>query len=102
VIAGSGSIETIPSWLIEGAIAGCLLLAVYLLVLRYSARASLIAVGLIQILGVLKQGVFAAYPLALPVSVAAGVFIGLAMWFWSRRVASVPQRLGEHSAVSAP
>jgi hypothetical protein len=102
VITGSGSIETIPSWLIEGAISGCLLLAVYLLVLCYSARASLIAVGLIQILGVLKQGVFAAYPLALPVSVAAGVFIGLAMWFWSRRVASVPRRLGEHSVVSAP
>ena len=86
VISGGGAIETIPSWLIRGAIAGCLLLAGSALVLRYSARPLLIAVGVFLILGILKQGAYAAYPLALPGSVAAAVLMGLAVWFWHRRL----------------
>jgi hypothetical protein len=99
VVAGSGVIETIPSWLIQGALVGCLLLVGYVLVLRYSARAIVIAVGVIHLLGVLKQGAYAAYPLALVESVAAAVFIGSAMWFWYRRVGSVPPRHVEHPVV---
>ncbi len=102
VITGSRSVETIPSWLLQGAIAGCLLLAAYLLVLRFSAKASLIAVGVVQVLSVLKQGIMAAYPLALPQSVVAGALIGLAAWFWYRRIAGVLERPDEHTAVSAP
>ena len=86
VIVGSRGIQTIPSWLLEGAIAGCLVLAGYWLVLRYSARPVLIALGAMLILGSLKQGVYAAYPLSLPGSLAAAVLIALAMWFWNRRI----------------
>jgi len=96
-ITGAGVIETIPSWLIEGTIAGCLLFAGYLLVLRYSARAVLIAVGVIQVLGMLKQGSNKAYPLSVPGSVVAAVLVVVAMWFWHRRVGSVPRRQGDHS-----
>ena len=88
-VAGSASVETISSWLVEGAIAGGMLLAVYLLVLRFSAKASLIAVGFIQVLSVLKQGWLAAYPMALPKSLLAGALIGLATWFWYTRIARV-------------
>ena len=100
VMTGSGVIETIPSWLIGGAIAGCLFVAGYVLVLRYSARAILIAVGVVQVLGVVKQAAHAAYPVSLPGSVVAAVVVGVAMWLWYRKVGNVPRRRGEPSAVS--
>lgn len=100
-VAGSASVETISSWLVEGAIAGGMLLAAYLLVLRFSAKASLVAVGVIQFLSALKQGWFAAYAMALPKSLLAGALIGLATWFWYTRIARVQQRPNEPSSVSA-
>ena len=100
VMTGSGGIETMPAWLMEGAIAGALLLAGYVLVLRYSARAIVIAVGVVQILDVVKHGVTAASPVSLPGSVVAAILVGVATWFWYRQVGCVPRRRGEHPAVS--
>lgn len=88
VITGSTSIETIPSWLIRGAMTGCLLLAGYVLVVRHSPRVVLIALGLMNALAILKQGVAASHPLLLPGSVAAAMLIGLAAWFWHKRTGS--------------
>lgn len=91
VIAGYVSIETIPSWLIRGVIAGGLLLAMYVLVLRYSARPILIIVAVMQILGLAKQGAFAATPMSVPSSAAAAVLIGLAAWSWHKWRGPAPQ-----------
>jgi len=85
VVAGTAA-ETMQAWLMQGAITGCLLLATYLLVLRFSVKSCIIAVGAIQIFDTLKQGISAAYPMALPLSLLAAVLVGLATWFWHRRI----------------
>jgi hypothetical protein len=92
IVAGSRSVETIPSWLLSGLIAGCLLIVSYLLVLRFSPALSLIAVGALQILSVLKQGIVAR-PVALPGAVVAAIFIALATWFWYSRLAGASKRV---------
>jgi hypothetical protein len=90
VIAGSGSIKTIPTWLVEGAVIGCMLVAFYLLILRFSAGVTLIAVGVVLVLNELKQVVFPIFPMALPGAVLAAFFIVLAAFFWYGRIARVP------------
>jgi hypothetical protein len=92
IVAGSRSVETIPSWLLAGFIFGCLLIVSYSLVLRFSPALSLIAVGVLQILSALKQGIVAR-PVALPGAVVAAIFIALATWFWYSRLAAASKRV---------
>jgi hypothetical protein len=85
-IAGSRSFDTIPGWLAQGAILGCIMLLAYVAVLRYSVPSSLIAVGVILILNLLKQGINGLYPMAWLGTILASMLVGLAMWFWHGRI----------------
>lgn len=82
VLAGSSSIETIPSWLISGVVMGFVMIAAYVLVLRHSTILIPIVVGAITILEILKEGVRQAYPAAFPGSIAAAILIGIVAVVW--------------------
>ncbi len=88
-IAGSGSVETLSSWLLQGVIIGCMLLACYLLVLRFCVEVSLIAVGVVVVFSLLKQAVAAAYPMILPGTLLALTLVAVTVWAAYRRVADV-------------
>ena len=90
-VAGSGSVETLSSWLWQGIIIGCMLIACYLLVLRYCVEVSLIAVGVVVVLGLLKQAVAAAYPLIVPGTLLGFILIAVTVWTAYRRITDVRQ-----------
>ncbi len=93
-LAGSGSIETIPSWLIIGLTTGILLMVAYQLVFRYQPELLLISTATLAILSAFRDGIQHMYPAALAGSLAAAAFIGIAAWMWFR--GSMGKRDADH------
>jgi hypothetical protein len=83
-VAGSGSIETIPSWLIVGLTTGIVLMLVYLLVFRDQPMVIIPAVATAVALSALRDGIQHPYPTALPASIAAVVLLALVAYVWLR------------------
>lgn len=76
-LAGSASIETIPSWLIVGAATGLALMIAYRLVFRHQPKLILISTATLVILGSIRDGVQGMYPLALFGSFAGALLVAL-------------------------
>jgi hypothetical protein len=87
VLTGVKSVETIPSFAGAGVIAGVILLAAYVFVLRFNLALTPIAIGMITILGTLKQGLYQALPSAMPGALLASVLIGLFAFYWFTKLA---------------
>ncbi len=85
-MAGSGSVATVYSWLLSGSMIGCFLLASYILMLRFSLPATVIAVGIVDILAILKQGIYAAYPDALVGAIISAILVAAAAWFFCSKL----------------
>jgi hypothetical protein len=83
-LAGSSSIETIPSWLIIGFTTGIVLMLAYLLVFRHCPELLLITTGTLVILSAIRDGVQRTYPLALPASLAGALCVAVTAWICFR------------------
>jgi hypothetical protein len=83
-LAGSSSIETIPSWLIIGFTTGIVLMLAYLLVFRHYPELLLITTGTLVILSAIRDGVQRTYPLALPASLAGALCVAVTAWICFR------------------
>jgi hypothetical protein len=66
-----------------------MLLACYLLVLRFCVEVSLIAVGIVVAFSLLKQAVAAAYPMILPGTLLALILVAATVWAAYRRFADI-------------
>jgi hypothetical protein len=87
VVTGMQGIEAIPAWLGSGLILGLLLSMAYLVALRFSISSTLIAVGVLQLLNIARQGAYAAYPDAVLGAAVAFILTAAAIWFWYGRMA---------------
>ena len=83
-LAGSSSIETIPSWLIIGFTTGIALMIAYLLVFRHHPDLLLITTGTLVILSAIRDGVQRMYPIALAASLAGALCVGVTAWICFR------------------
>jgi hypothetical protein len=93
-LAGSPSIETIPSWLIAGATMGIVLMIAYRLVFQHQPELLLITVATLAILSTIRDGVQQMYPAALPGSLAGAMLVAVAAWLWFR---STMEERGTHA-----
>jgi hypothetical protein len=87
ILTGARSVESISSFLAAGVLLGLVLLAAYVFVLRFSVALTPLAMGVITILGTLKQGLYQALPSALPGALMASVLIGLFAFHWFTKLA---------------
>jgi hypothetical protein len=87
--AGSGSIETIPSWLAIGLVTGIILMLAYLLVFRHQPMLVIPAAATAVAFSVLRDGIQRPYPTAVAGSIAAAVLIAVVAWVWYRRSVTV-------------
>ena len=83
-ISGSGSIDTIPAWLILGATTGIVLLLAYKFVFRHRPELLVITTGTLTILSAIRDGIQHMYPAALAGSFAAVALVTIAAWIWFR------------------
>jgi hypothetical protein len=88
-VAGAGSIETIPSWLVVGLTTGIVLMLAYLLVFRHQPMLVIPAAAASIGLSALRDGIQASYPAALAGSTGAVVLLTLVAWVWYRASATV-------------
>ena len=88
-LAGSTSIETIPSWLVVGATTGAVLMLAYLLVFRHQPMLVVPTTATLAVLATLRDGIQHPYPAALAGAIAGAVLIALAahLWYRSREAA---------------
>src|SRR5207249_4447279 len=89
VMTGSTTIETIPSWLILGAVTGIVLMLAYLAVFRHQPMFAIFTAATLVILSTLRDGIERPYSTALSGSIMASVLIVLAVWVWYRGSATV-------------
>ncbi len=85
VVAGTGNVETIPSWLITGLLMGLFFLSSYALVLRFNLWIIPAALCAADILSLLRQGWQQPYAAALAHNLVAAAVLGLVAWYWQRR-----------------
>ncbi len=86
ILAGSAGVETVPAWLAAGVAVGVLLLAAYLLVLRFHLALVPVAAAAVAILGALHEGVLGTYPGALAGSVVAALLVAVLAAYWFGRL----------------
>jgi hypothetical protein len=91
-LAGAGSIETIPSWLILGATTGLALLLAYKLVFRHQPELLVIAIATLTILSAIRDGFQRMYPAALAGAFAAAVLTAVVSWLWFRGTIETVER----------
>jgi hypothetical protein len=84
VLAGAGSIETIPAWLILGVATGAVLMLAYRLVFRHQPSLILVSIATLLILSAIRDGVQRMYPSALAGALAGAVLVALVAWVWFR------------------
>jgi membrane protease YdiL (CAAX protease family) len=87
IFAGARSVETIPFWLASGLVMGVILLGAYLFVFRFHLALVPLAMGVMTVLGVLKQGIYQSIPAALPGALIAIALIGLFAFYWFKKLA---------------
>ncbi len=83
VLSGSRTIETMPSWLISGAIAGMFIFLAFTLVFRYSPGVVVVALGMAQILALYREALLRPYPGTMGTFAFALIALGTALWIWS-------------------
>jgi hypothetical protein len=88
-VAGSASIETIPSWLIVGLTTGIVLMLAYLLVLRHQPMVVIPAVAAAVAFSTLRDGIQHPFPSALAGSIAAAALLAVVAWVWYRSSATL-------------
>ncbi len=76
--AGAAPVAAVSDWLIAGFLTGGILLISYVFVLRFSPAGLPYAVGAFEIVTVLKAGVLAGFPGALPGAIVASLLIAAA------------------------
>jgi hypothetical protein len=93
IIAGVRGIDAVPAWLGSGLILGVLLSLAYVIALRFSIGSILVAVGVLQLLGIVRQGAFAGYPNAVIGAAIAFIVTAAAAWFWYERISGERPRV---------
>ena len=88
-VAGTGFIETIPSWLIMGFTTGIVLMLAYLLVFRHQPMLVVPSTAVVVAFTTLRDGIQRPYPSATAGSAAAAVLVLLIAWAWYRRSVTV-------------
>ena len=83
-LAGSTSIETIPSWLVVGATTGAVLMLAYLLAFRHEPMLVVPTTATLAVLATLRDGILHSYPAALAGAIAGALLITGAAWLWYR------------------
>jgi hypothetical protein len=83
-LAGSSSIESIPSWMLIGASTGLALMIAYQLVFRHHPKLLAITTATLVILSAIREGVQHMYPSAVIGSLTAAVVIAITAWLWFR------------------
>ena len=83
-LAGSASIETIPSWLVVGATTGAVLMLAYLLAFRHEPMLVVPTTATLAVLATLRDGILHSYPAALAGAIAGALLITGAAWLWYR------------------
>jgi hypothetical protein len=88
IVTGSEGVETIPLWLVEGALTGLVLLAVWVLVLRHQPALVPVVTASGTFLGALREAVIGAYPGATVGSIVGAIAVISASWWWFQRLTS--------------
>ncbi|MDX2438369.1 MAG: hypothetical protein QNL88_15155, partial [Acidobacteriota bacterium] len=88
VVAGSGGVETVPLWLVEGVITGLVLLAVWVLVLRHQPALVPLVTATGTVLGAINDTVVGAFPGATAGSLIGAVLVVAAAVWWYGRLAA--------------
>jgi hypothetical protein len=88
-VAGSGSIETIPSWIVVGLTTGIVLMLAYLLVFRHQPMIVVPATATAIAFSVLRDGIQHPFPTAIAGSIAAAALAAIVAWVWYRGSATV-------------
>jgi hypothetical protein len=86
VMAGSSGVDTVATWVLSGAAFGALLLAGYLVVLRFHLALIVPAAAAVAILGTLRGGALGVFPGALAGSIVAVVLVAAVAVYWFGRM----------------
>ncbi|MGH7598130.1 MAG: CPBP family intramembrane glutamic endopeptidase [bacterium] len=87
ILAGAKSVEALPVWLMSGLLMGVFMLSAYIFVLRFNLTLVPFAVGVMILLGEVKQGIAQPIPAALPGAIIAIVLTALFALFWQKKLA---------------
>ncbi len=86
VVAGSRSVDSLSSWLVAGLTLGIVFLVSSRYVLRHGIALVLIAVGVLQLLQAVKEGIIGSHPAALWGAAIAAVVTTTVIYFWYGRI----------------
>jgi hypothetical protein len=85
VATGSGGVESLPLWLVEGSLTGLVLLAAWALVLRHEPALVPLVTAAGAALGTIRNAVVGAYPGAAAGSVVGSLtVVAFAVWWYKR------------------
>ncbi len=88
IIAGTGPVEAVASWMISGAVMGLVLLAGYWLLLRHFPPLALIAVAVMSTMDGLSQGLCHPCPQSIPMAIVGIILISTAARFYYRKMSA--------------
>jgi hypothetical protein len=100
-VAGAGSVESFPSWLISGVLTGALLLGAYIWIIRYNLALLPFAVAGFVLLDRLGQAWLQAFPGALAGNIVAILLVFLFAAYWARILTDGPAGVGVKTASGA-
>jgi hypothetical protein len=86
VMAGSSGVSTVAQWLGSGVAAGLMLIAAYVVVLRFHLALIPVAAGAVAALGALRTGVMGMFPGALIGGLIAAVLVAALSVYWYSRL----------------
>jgi len=88
VVTGSEGVESIPMWLLEGALTGLVLLAIWLWVLRHHPALTPLVTAAGAVLAAMRSALIGAYPGAAAGSVIGALLVLTAAVWWFRRLSA--------------
>jgi hypothetical protein len=92
ILAGRQSVDSLPGWLVMGALLGLGMWAAYAWVLRFDLSLVPPAAGAIALTAAVSRALGGAYPGALAGSMVAMVLVGITALLWHRSLAQGPGR----------
>jgi len=102
VMTGSEGVESIPLWLLEGALMGLVMLAVWVLVLRHHPALTPLATAAGAALAALTDALIGAYPGAAAGSVIGTLLVLAAAVWWFARLTAESVRQSTHQPPDDP
>jgi hypothetical protein len=102
VMTGSEGVESIPLWLLEGALMGLVMLAVWVLVLRHHPALTPLATAAGAALAALTDALIGAYPGAAAGSVIGALLVLAAAVWWFARLTADSVRQSTHQPPDDP